>query len=393
MWVSHRTPFNMLRVITLVMGRIIEMKEQFVYKMLNQSTLPVKVKVTFILLFLSLSFIRGWEGAKLCAQDPHFSQFFYSPLTVNPANTGVINGDLRVATIYRMQWFTVTNPYKTASFSADAPVFRSRMNRNDFFSLGFNFINDGHGTANIATNTYNALMSYTKYLGGKKSNYLTFGYTAGYGMRTAGLNGLKYESQYDPNTGGYGSAYGINEQNSGTAAFIDMSTGLLWSFSSDRKLRNSFGLSVHHLTAPNISILGRTDKLLRKYSFQWNAAYRLGSNSNAELLPALLFAKQGNALLINGGANIKYLLQERSRYTNFHNERSMSVGLFYRFRDAAYINLRLDFEDFAFAAAYDINISGLTPTSKSIGGFEFMLQYRGAFGFSRTSKRASVQFL
>jgi type IX secretion system PorP/SprF family membrane protein len=346
-----------------------------------------------LLVFFLGSFAGKRGGSSLYAQDPHFSQFFYAPLTTNPANTGVFNGDVRVATLYRMQWFTVTNPYKTASVSLDAPLFRSRMNRNDFFSGGFNVINDGHGSANITTSTYNALISYTKYLGGKKSNYLTFGYTAGYGMRTAGLDGLKYESQYDPNTGGYSSAYGINEQNSGTTAFIDMSTGLLWSFSSDRKLRNSLGVSVHHLTAPNISILGRTDKLLRKYSFQWNAAYKLGNNSNAELLPAFLFAKQGNALLINAGANVKYLLQERSRYTNYHNERSMSVGLFYRFRDAAYLNLRLDFEDFAFAAAYDINISGLTPASRTIGGFEFMLQYRGAFGFKQNTKRASTQFL
>ena len=355
------------------------------------SSLQMRAAV-FVIVFFFHPFFEN-RSASLFAQDPHFSQFFYSPLTVNPANTGVFNGDIRVNTLYRMQWFTVTSPFKTASVSMDAPVFRSRMNRNDFFAAGFNFINDGHGNANIVTNTYNALVSYTKYLGGKKSNYLTFGYTAGYGMRTAGIGGLKFDSQYDPNTGGYSSAYGINEQNSGTAAFIDMSTGLLWSFSSDRKVRNSFGVSVHHLTAPNISILGRTDKLLRKYSFQWNAAYKLGTNSNAELLPALLFARQGNALLINGGANIKYLLQERSRYTNYHNERSMSIGLFYRFRDAAYLNLRLDFEDFAFAAAYDINISGLTPASKSIGGFEFMLQYRGAFGFKQNSKRASVQFL
>lgn len=346
-----------------------------------------------LLVFFLGSFAGKRGGSSLYAQDPHFSQFFYAPLTTNPANTGVFNGDVRVATLYRMQWFTVTNPYKTASVSLDAPLFRSRMNRNDFFSGGFNVINDGHGSANITTSTYNALISYTKYLGGKKSNYLTFGYTAGYGMRTAGLDGLKYESQYDPNTGGYSSAYGINEQNSGTTAFIDMSTGLLWSFSSDRKLRNSLGVSVHHLTAPNISILGRTDKLLRKYSFQWNAAYKLGNNSNAELLPAFLFAKQGKALLINAGANVKYLLQERSRYTNYHNERSMSIGLFYRFRDAAYLNLRLDFEDFAFAAAYDINISGLTPASRTIGGFEFMLQYRGAFGFKQNTKRASTQFL
>ena len=97
--------------------------------------------------------------------------------------------------------------------------------------------------------------------------------------------------------------------------------------------------------------------------------------------------------MINGGTSVKYLLQERSRYTGFHGERSMSIGVFYRYLDAAFINLRLDYEDFAFAVAYDINISGLTPVSKSIGGFEIMLQYRGIFGFNQNSKRASVRFM
>ncbi len=346
---------------------------------------------TPILFIFSLPCGEGWGG--VYAQDAHYSQFFYSPLLINPANTGVFNGDIRVATLYRMQWFTVTNPYKTASLSLDAPVFRSKMRRNDFFSAGFSVINDNQGSVNLVTNSYNVLFSFTKYIGGKKSNYLSFGYSAGYAMKTAGMGSLKYDSQYDPNTGGYSSAYGVNEQSGGSAVFVDMSTGLLWNFSSDRKWRNSLGFSIHHLTSPNVSILGRTDKLLRKYSFQWNAVYKLGTNSNAELLPALLISRQGGSWLINGGTDIKYILQERSRYTNYHNERSMSVGLFYRFRDAAYVNLRLDFEDFAFAAAYDINISGLTPASKTIGGFEVMLQYRGAFGFNQNTKRASVRFL
>lgn len=326
------------------------------------------------------------------AQDPHFSQFYYSPLTTNPANTGVFNGDIRASSIYRMQWFTVTDPYKTASVSIDAPIFKSRMRRNDFWAAGFNVINDNQGAAGLVTNTYNTSLSFTKYMGGKKSNYFTFGCSAGYGSKTAGLGTLKYDSQYDPNTGTYSSAYGINEQGVNSTMFIDISSGLLWNYSTDRK-RNSIGFSAHHLTAPNISILGRTDKLLRKYSLQWNGAYRIGFNGNSELLPSLLVAKQGSIWLINGGANIKYLLQERSRYTNFHNERSMSIGLYYRFRDAAYLNFRLDFEDFALAAAYDINISGLSPASKTVGAFEVMLQYRGAFGFNQNSKRASVRFL
>ena len=38
------------------------------------------------------------------AQDPHFSQFFASPLTLNPAFTGKFDGSWRLAANHRDQW-------------------------------------------------------------------------------------------------------------------------------------------------------------------------------------------------------------------------------------------------------------------------------------------------
>ena len=37
------------------------------------------------------------------AQDVHFTQYFTSPLTLNPANTGLVNCDWRVSSNYRTQ--------------------------------------------------------------------------------------------------------------------------------------------------------------------------------------------------------------------------------------------------------------------------------------------------
>jgi type IX secretion system PorP/SprF family membrane protein len=371
-----------------------KVKIEIVVNIINKLLFRLTRKSSFfIILFYSL-ILGGWRSASVYAQDPHFSQFFYSPLTVNPANTGVFNGDIRASSMYRMQWSTVTSPFKTTSIAIDAPVSKGSLRRNDFFSMGLNIVNDNQGSAGLTTNVYNLLGSYTKYTGGDRSSYLSFGYELGYGMKTAGLGSLKYDSQYDPNTGGYSSTMGVNEQYTSTAQFIDMSSGLVWNYSNERKSRNSLGVSIHHLTAPNVSILGKKDTLLRKFSFQWNGAYAIGGrNTNAELLPSFMIAKQGGSLLINAGASIKFLLQQRSRYTSFHNERSMSAGLYYRYKDAAYVNLRFDIEDFSFGVAYDINISGLTPASKAVGSFEGMLLYRGVFGNHKMSKRSSTQFL
>src|SRR5687768_14072939 len=65
----------------------------------------------------------GWS------QDLHFSQFFNSPLTTNPANTGFIpDADYRIGANYRNQYINVMSvPYKTISVYGDAQVFRDRI--------------------------------------------------------------------------------------------------------------------------------------------------------------------------------------------------------------------------------------------------------------------------
>src|SRR6202008_3028273 len=123
-------------------------------------------------------------GLAAMAQDFHYSQFFYSPLTTNPGNTGVFNGDVRASTLYRMQWFTVASPYKTFSIAVDGAVFRNRMKGPDFFALGVNFNNDNQGNVRLKTNSYNLLMSYTKFIGGRQKHNITLGYEIGYATRT-----------------------------------------------------------------------------------------------------------------------------------------------------------------------------------------------------------------
>ena len=51
------------------------------------------------------------------AQDLHFSQWFNSPLTTNPANTGFIpDADYRIGANYRNQYVNILSvPYKTIS--------------------------------------------------------------------------------------------------------------------------------------------------------------------------------------------------------------------------------------------------------------------------------------
>ena len=59
---------------------------------------------------------------------------------VNPALTGSADGDYRASAIFRNQWGSITNPYRTIGLSFDA-----RTNKN--VALGVNVLNQSAGEA------------------------------------------------------------------------------------------------------------------------------------------------------------------------------------------------------------------------------------------------------
>ena len=55
----------------------------------------------------------------LSAQDIHFSQYYRTPLLLNPANTGGSDKDFRFAAIARNQWQSVSVGYNSVGLSGD----------------------------------------------------------------------------------------------------------------------------------------------------------------------------------------------------------------------------------------------------------------------------------
>src|SRR3954454_20934906 len=90
------------------------------------------------------------------AQDPNFSQFFVSPLTLNPALTGKFDGVFRVAGNYRNQWPTINNAFTTYTVSVDGSILRSRIPEFDQFGVGIMAFSDKSGNG-VLQNNYLAI--------------------------------------------------------------------------------------------------------------------------------------------------------------------------------------------------------------------------------------------
>src|SRR5829696_6582582 len=111
------------------------------------------------------------------AQDIHFSQFFEAPLLRNPSLAGIFEGDIRVQGVYRDQWNSVTNAYRTGSFNAEykMPIGRG----DDFMTTGLQVLYDKAGTVGLTSTHLLPAINYHKSLSGERTMYLSLGFMGG----------------------------------------------------------------------------------------------------------------------------------------------------------------------------------------------------------------------
>src|SRR6185437_5127355 len=125
-------------------------------------------------------------------QDHMYSQFFNSPLYLNPALTGQFQGDLRMNLIYRNQFTSVPGSlnYISASIDYNIPKFGG--------GVGLLFTRSGEGTAFLNTNNFSGTYSYSV---GSQDFVLSFGLQAGITNRSINFGKLIFGDQIDPRFG------------------------------------------------------------------------------------------------------------------------------------------------------------------------------------------------
>jgi type IX secretion system PorP/SprF family membrane protein len=341
-------------------------------------------------LFLFLGFICTSFVAS--AQEYHYSMFTMAPLTINPALTGNFTGDLRIINNYRMQW-TPIKPFTTYTFGGDYQIRRKdRMKTSpDFFAVGLNVNMDKAGSTALKNNSYNGMFSYNKSLDGVGHTYFSIGATLGFAQRSINTTSATWGRQWDGLQYDAALATGESSGFQDSFSFLDLSIGTAVTMTGNDRFKMSFGVGMFHLTRPRIDFLGISDKLHIRTNVHWKAEISLGQNSVSWLVPQAMYVQHGPARMINAGLGWKYRFTERSRYTDFQNEKAITIGGMYRFGDAFSGYLRLDIAYVGVAFNYDMNISGLKPATNGMGAMEFMLIYTGIYS-NRNLRRDNRSF-
>jgi len=139
--------------------------------------------------------ICGTLVSKALAQDPNFSQFFASPLTLNPALTGKFDGVYRVAGNYRNQWPTIYNAFTTYTASFDMGILKNRIPEYDQFGVGILGFSDQAGDGVLKTNSVALSVAYHKSIDENGYNQIGAGFQGGFVSKRLDVTKVTFEDQ------------------------------------------------------------------------------------------------------------------------------------------------------------------------------------------------------
>lgn len=310
-------------------------------------------------------------GAAALGQDLHFSQFFNSPLTTNPANTGFIpDGDYRLGINYRDQWSTVMSvPYKTMSAFGDVQLMKDRLD-NGWIGVGGVILRDVAGSGNLTSTKIYGSVAYHQLLG--YSSLLSLGFNAGWANKQINVTNLKFPDQFDGKFFDNKLPTSAFLDNNNTS-YLDLQVGMNYAYFPTPSIYVNTGFSVHHINRPHESFFntdasGVDNRVPMRYIGFLNGSFKL--NDQVILNPNIYYTVQSNVSELVGGINAHYNLSGDGEYL-------LIAGAYYRHKEALIPLIGLGYKDYTFSFTYDATISALSSFNNSRGAFEFSLVKQG----------------
>lgn len=343
-------------------------------------------------LFVALTILLGMGRA--VAQDPSFSQFFSSPLNVNPALTAQINSKWRAISNYRNQWIGPANPYTTGTISFDSKIFQNLSEnyvdeitrigiggmmlydqtlagalKSSFASLNFS------GNVRLKERTgydYNGnrIRHISKIkMDGTVEQRLGIGIGVSYGNRRIDMNKLTFENQF--NGTAFDASLPSGESGlSNMKSFFSANAGLLYSYINDG-VNFDFGVAAFHFNKPKQTVLDN-DKEFLSPRYVIHANYERVLSDQVVLNTNGIYQYQSAASYFSVGGALGYTLSEDET-----SPQVLNAGLWYWSKNALVPYIGYSYGNFQLGITYDITISKLKDTPQRFKTIELCLIVRG----------------
>jgi type IX secretion system PorP/SprF family membrane protein len=294
-------------------------------------------------------------------QDIHWSQFNDNQLFQNPGQAGHFKGDYRFIGNFRSQWKAVTVPFSTLSLSAD-----SKLPSMPKLGYGILFFHDVVGDGKFRTIEVQANVNYLIKLSKDSMHTIRPGINLGMNHRQINWDKLYFDNQfngvyYDPSL-----PTGELYQNDKKTNF-SLGLGSVYEFQKKR-INLLAGIGVFNLNQPNHGFYNSKIKRDIRTNAFVKFSYPIGFDW--DLIPSVQFSVQGKYRELIFGSSVKYTLVNK-----LGDYKALYAGFWFRNKDATYLSIGMDYQNWFVGVSYDINVSKLVPASNARGAFEVAVRY------------------
>ncbi len=299
-------------------------------------------------------------------QDIHFSQFFEAPLLRNPSLAGIFTGDIRVQAVFRDQWNSVTNAYKTGSFNAEykMPIGKG----DDFLTTGIQVFYDQAGTVAWKSTHILPALNYHKSLSDETNRYLSLGFMGGLVQRRIDRSKMTTNSTYD----GLGDGETFTKNG---YSYFDAAVGMSFNSQFTDNIDNNLfvGAALHHFNKPKNSFYQSANIELEP---KWvgSAGVKFSVTPGSYVTLQSDYSRQGEFQEVVAGALYGIKIGQGDLDNPLY---TLHGGAFLRLNDAFIPVVKVDYSKFSFSLSYDVNMSKLRTSSYGRGGFELGISYIG----------------
>jgi type IX secretion system PorP/SprF family membrane protein len=312
--------------------------------------------------------LLGSLSGDLLAQEPNFSQFIASPMSINPALAGSSDADWRVVSNIRRQWIGNISPYSTQTISIDGKL--KTLQDQSYFGLGGMVLSEKAMDGLYKSNFVNLNASYHQALD-NNGNGISVALGVVNNSTRVDLGGLTFDQQLS--SSGFNQALPITEMNLGNStSFTSATAGLLYTYDAEFSFLN-LGISGYRFIKTKRSLMNDpTKKIAPRYSAHADFGTAINETISANF-SALHLIQDGMSVTSLGA-----IMGIQHGQTGFEQKkiRMVNFGLYYRVNDAITPYVGYVFNGFQFGLSYDVNATSSKTGSVNYKSVELSFMYK-----------------
>lgn len=290
------------------------------------------------------------------AQDPYFSQFFMSPMTLNPALTGKNVANWRIMMNRKTQWWGEhVQSFVTNALSVEKNILYD-SSIHDQLTLGMIVLNDVSAGGLLKSNYFMISSAYNNALDGEGHSLLGIGLAISYANRITDPSKFLFQSQFG--SMGFNPNIAANDPILTVPShYLDIHTGVHYSYTGSA-VNYHVGISMFHIGKTQDGVATNQDQYVvpARFLIQSGIGFQVNKESKARI-EAMLQRQGANTILHSG---LVYTMP-----VNSEKQMSMDIGVWTKSKKVIYPYLALQNQVWKLGLSYDIATGDLQSAYQS----------------------------